>query len=142
MLSMTSITSIMTPHSHTPTTITKSINQLLNGVFITCEVIMYDDTYETELGDGYYPQIIKQTEISSNYVSRKIKFKLQEYMDDDGETVKLCWYQLTGINIKGLDHNCGSKLYSYLNSNHSHTETRIYTIKTIWNSNLGEIYPK
>jgi hypothetical protein len=132
----------MTLQSHTPSTITKTINQLLSGVFITCEVIMYDDTYETESGDGYYPQVIKQSELSSNYVSRKIKFKLQEYMDDDGETVKLCWYQLTGIPIKGLDQNCGPKLYSYLNSNHSHTETRIYTIKTIWNSSLDEIYPK
>jgi len=76
-------------------------------------VQMWYDSYEADFGDGFYPQV----EQDSGMVPIKVSF---EYSELDNT-----WTQNYGMNIKGLDGNCGDLLIVLLNKQGGTSSNRI-----------------
>ena len=82
----------------------------LNDIY---KVTMYYDYYEYECGDGFYPFF---ENIDNLYKSTELFFV---YRNNS-------WYQIKGINIKGLDGNTGNELIELLNINGNKNGLSIY----------------
>ncbi len=85
---------------------------------------MYYDSYEGGFGDGFYPQIVPESE---EWASIDIEFTLSE----DGTT----WRQSTERSIKGLDGTSGYVLLVRLNNQVEGKATTIF-------SQYDKIFPK
>jgi hypothetical protein len=92
--------------------------------------LMYYDSYEYEFGDGFYPQISKDT-LDSELT---INFAL----------INNTWKQTNSNNINGLDGNCGEHLLQLLNQQllNQKCDNKESSCKIIYNRNNKLIYPK
>lgn len=91
---------------------------------ITCD--MYFDEYERELGDGFYPLMNNNT----NLTTVSINFKYNKLLE--------CWVQLNEDAIMGLDGDTGKELLFFLNNKSN--PPKICSL--ILNKNGIIIYPK
>ena len=102
-------------------------------------VTMYYDNYEREFGDGFYPQLNKNSDALAN--KTRIIFEkvcVTNTTIGDKNIRVFAWAQMSDCPINGLDGDCGPQLLSYLNTHDSDEDCP----KLILASNMRQIYPK
>ena len=74
------------------------------------EITFYYDSYEAHFGDGFYPQLEKESSLDSSIQIRFSIFSDSKFYEKDSY-----WKQEDQMNIWGLDGDCGDKLLKKLN---------------------------
>lgn len=74
------------------------------------EITFYYDSYEAHFGDGFYPQLEKESSLDSS-----IQIKFSVFTDSNFCNTDSYWKQEDQMNIWGLDGNWGDKLLKKLN---------------------------